>query len=159
MRHHSLTPHAIRSVTNSYLHTHTAPHSVERVYAYTTFTHSSHSTSTVWPLSHRSFVYSHSEIAEQVRCDQTERHTRTHIHSHRHKPLTDIDTNHPNKLARRRTMTKGESGCFCRSHIPSRRVVSAHTGKSSLLLRYTQNEFNVEYMPTIGMTHTRAHSG
>lgn len=24
-------------------------------------------------------------------------------------------------------------------------------GKSSLLLRYTQNEFNVEYMPTIGI--------
>ena len=29
-------------------------------------------------------------------------------------------------------------------------------GKSSLLLRYTQNEFSVEYMPTIGSdTHAR----
>ncbi len=28
---------------------------------------------------------------------------------------------------------------------------SLGAGKSSLLLRYTQNEFNVEYMPTIGI--------
>lgn len=38
---------------------------------------------------------------------------------------------------------------LCVRSVCDRALPSA--GKSSLLLRYTQNEFNVEYMPTIGM--------
>lgn len=35
--------------------------------------------------------------------------------------------------------------------LSARYVCDRYAGKSSLLLRYTQNEFNVEYMPTIGI--------